>query len=923
MTAINNRRSGGIPDAGIASRLKAYLWVGSLLVAIWGVFAWFIAGHRFDSRATALVGHETQLAEQQADIVARNIDRDLDYLRGILSQLASDDGIRTALLRFGADISPSPLSGEQRKKRWSEDTSLGGLSNALALTGKHLGADMIWLMSASGDCIASSNAGQPESFVGTNYADRAYFLQARQGKAGRQYAVGRKTGVPGLFFSYPVTVEGRFVGVVAVKRDLPRLAFWVDQADAFVADEHGVIIIAHDTRLLMRALPGASVATLPETETLSRYKRKTFLPLRLRFWGEPRFPALRRLDHEQQPLVLATRNVANADIDVFVVRRLTDFVAFEQERNWLFLLLALAGTLLIATVSGTILYLRTNQHARRTLAAHKKRLDEAQRISHVGNWELDLVSGTLLWSDEIYRIFEIDPDRFGASYEAFLQRVHPEERDRVGRAYSASVKNRQPYEIIHRLLFPDGRIKYVQEHCETFYDKQGKPLRSAGTVQDVTERVAAEERTRLAAQEIEDLYEHAPCGYHSLDQNGIFIRINLTELEWLDYSRDEVIGKLRFTDLLAPGSLQTFADNFPRFKETGFVHDLEFEMLRKDGSTLWVLLNAAAIYDDEHRYVSNRSTVFDITERKGIERALRESEERFRDILEYAPIGMAVVSLEGRFLRVNQALCNIVGYTREALEQLTFQEITHPDDLDADLANAQSLLNGEIHTYQMEKRYLRNNGQAVWVQLTGSLLRDAMDAPQHFIAQIEDISERKERQEHFRQLAYYDPLTGLPNRRLLMDRLNLALAQARRYRRALAVMFMDLDRFKQINDTWGHDVGDELLRGVATRLEACVRSGDTVSRQGGDEFVIVLPEISHPQDAALVAENILAVLSEPILVQGHELRITTSIGIAIYPTDGPDDAMELMKKADTAMYAAKKAGRNGYRFHDHAPEAEA
>jgi diguanylate cyclase (GGDEF)-like protein len=157
-------------------------------------------------------------------------------------------------------------------------------------------------------------------------------------------------------------------------------------------------------------------------------------------------------------------------------------------------------------------------------------------------------------------------------------------------------------------------------------------------------------------------------------------------------------------------------------------------------------------------------------------------------------------------------------------------------------------------------------------------------------------------------------LTDLPNRRLLLDRLNQALAHAERHQRSLAVMFMDIDHFKNINDTLGHDVGDELLRVVAARLNTCVRSEDTIARQGGDEFVIVLSEISNPQNAATVAEKIIATMRRPIFIQGRELKITSSIGIAFYPVQGTDDAVALMKKADIAMYAVKEAGRNGYRF---------
>lgn len=235
--------------------------------------------------------------------------------------------------------------------------------------------------------------------------------------------------------------------------------------------------------------------------------------------------------------------------------------------------------------------------------------------------------------------------------------------------------------------------------------------------------------------------------------------------------------------------------------------------------------------------------------RRESERALRESEERFRNTLEHAPIGIMAASLNGRFIEVNQAICDLLGYSREELLKLSFMDITHPDDKEKTRENVRKLLDGEI------------------------------------------------------------------GGRLQMNRLEQALVQAKRHGRSLAVMFLDLDRFKEINDTLGHDVGDELLRIMAARLETCVRGGDTVSRQGGDEFVIVLPEIARQQDATLVAEKILKLLSDPVAIQGRGMKITTSIGIAVYPDDCADDATSLMKKADIAMYRAKEAGRNTFRFY--------
>lgn len=329
------------------------------------------------------------------------------------------------------------------------------------------------------------------------------------------------------------------------------------------------------------------------------------------------------------------------------------------------------------------------------------------------------------------------------------------------------------------------------------------------------------------------------------------------------------------------------------------------------GAPIYSAVSAVPLF--KNNMVVGAVVVFDdISERRNIEQALRASEKSFREIIEYAPIGMAIVALTGRFTTVNQTLCNIVGYTSEELKRLTFQEITHADDLSTDLAYVQQLIEGKIDTYQMEKRYIRKDKGIVWIQLSCSVFRDDDRQPQYFTAQIEDITERKQRADAMQQDAYFDTLTALPNRKLLMDRLQHALAQAQRYQRAMALLFVDLDYFKTINDTLGHDVGDSVLKESAVRLLACVRSMDTVARLGGDEFVIVLSEISDVNDAEIVAEKILSKFALPMQVSDQQVLIGTSIGIALRTGDTDSNIKQLMKQADMAMYQAKASGRNRY-----------
>jgi len=438
----------------------------------------------------------------------------------------------------------------------------------------------------------------------------------------------------------------------------------------------------------------------------------------------------------------------------------------------------------------------------------------------------------------------------------------------------------------------------------------------------------------------------------------------------------------------------------------------------------------------------------DAAERLAVDGAPRESEKRFRDTFEHAAVGIAHVGLDGRWLRINRKLCDILGYSREELQTLTFQDITHSEDVATDLALARKCLAGEIDDYRMEKRYLRKDGGLVWAELTVALVRSEDGAPDYFISVIEEIDQRKHDQaaleqanslyqgliEHMRdgvaiydavddgadfvfaafnpaaarsarisadqvigrsvrevfpkveaiglfavfrrvyrsgqaeshsttlyedervamwvenyvfklpsgevvavfadvseqkaaeqallqsqasleQMAYYDPLTGLPNRRLLLDRLGQAIAVADRTGTSLAVCYLDLDDFKPVNDRLGHAAGDALLQVVAQRLRTVIRASDTVSRWGGDEFTLLLTGLAGTTEGEESVTRILHAIAAPYQVDEHRLTLSASVGVAVYPLNEVNGDT-LLRNADHAMYLAKQRGRNGYEFFD-------
>lgn len=298
---------------------------------------------------------------------------------------------------------------------------------------------------------------------------------------------------------------------------------------------------------------------------------------------------------------------------------------------------------------------------------------------------------------------------------------------------------------------------------------------------------------------------------------------------------------------------------------------------------------------------------------------LEQREAQLRSFYEFDLVGLTITSPEKGWIQINKCLCDMLEYSEQELRTMTWAQLTHPDDLAEGVAQFNKMLAGEIDGYSLEKRFISRTGKIIPTHLVARCVRKANGEIDFVLAMVEDISERKAAAKEIENLAFYDTLTSLPNRRLLLDRLKQALALAARSCRGGALLFIDLDNFKNLNDTLGHDTGDLLLKQVAQRLLSCVREEDTVARIGGDEFVILLAQLSEqPEEAAsqtkLVALKILTTLNHPYQLDNFEYRNTPSIGASLFSQQ--DSSEDLMRQADIAMYQAKKAGRNAFRFFD-------
>ena len=557
---------------------------------------------------------------------------------------------------------------------------------------------------------------------------------------------------------------------------------------------------------------------------------------------------------------------------------------------------------------------RAMQYARelnRELSFSEERAKNAIAASNTAIWDFDLQTGKVHLSESWSKMRGGDFLPTDTTIRELSDLVPETEQQSVRNAIVLAAKgqNASAYRVIHRVRRFDGAYIWVRSEGRVVErTADGMALRMVGTNQDITEKKLADDALERTLMEVEDLYDHAPCGYHSLDAEGVIVKMNNTELQWLGYSREEVTGRKKLTDFLTPSSVGIFQDRFPEFKKLGFIRDLELEVSGKDGVIRNWLVNSTAIYDANGDFSMTRSSVFDISNRKKMQEKIAMAETNLRAIIDNVPFLIWMKDTEGRFVTVNRAFLESTGLKN-------MDEIVGKTDLDlwpAELADKYRADDIEIMNKRMQKQTEERSmdqGMATWVETTKTPVISVDGTLLGIAGFARDITSIKLSQEQVQHLAHHDTLTGLPNRTLLNDRLRQALATARRDKSRLALIFLDLDKFKPINDTYGHHIGDLVLKAASKRMQECVRESDTVARFGGDEFMVLLPEIGGEHDARGVAEKIRQALSRPFHIAEHQFEISSSLGIAIYPQHGKNE-IQLIKCADMAMYYAKSAGRN-------------
>ena len=486
--------------------------------------------------------------------------------------------------------------------------------------------------------------------------------------------------------------------------------------------------------------------------------------------------------------------------------------------------------------------------------------------------------------------------------------THPEDRARIREQIRRAAREGQRFAVQYRIQTADGETRWVLERGITVPDEEGRVV-IEGFIEDVTPRQATLDALAHSELRYRHIFEYASEGIFQTTREGRYLAANPALARLYGYATpDELMADLSDIEsrlYVDPERRRSFRHLMAMHGE---VINFESEVRRRDGSCIWISENAHTVLGPQGEFICYEGTVQDISERKRNDEHLRLLATVFSNSNE----AIIVTDAENRIVATNQAFTKLTGYSQEEVlgqnPRILSAGITLPDvyrDMWACLE--------QTGAWQGELWDRRRDGEAYPKWLSISLVRDAAGQVQNYIGNFIDISEMKASEERIRHLAHHDTLTNLPNRFSLNEKLEQAVGLCQRTGMSLALMLIDLDRFKAINDTLGHHVGDELLIQVAKRLSATVRTSDIVARLGGDEFVVVLPDGADATDAAHVADKIVRAISAPYLINGQEQRTSPSIGICLYPDDATEIG-DLLKNADVAMYHAKAKGRGNFQF---------
>jgi len=541
------------------------------------------------------------------------------------------------------------------------------------------------------------------------------------------------------------------------------------------------------------------------------------------------------------------------------------------------------------------------QSALKKLKARENVYKKLEEISGLGSWEVDFTNGTAVWSDRSFEIYGYKPQEFTPTSETFFEHALPEYKEAAKKLLEEMVQTKEVRTFYAKIRRKDGKIIDIILSGQFIDDNGSQKL--LGTTQDITEYI----RLQQEAQELLNILEKSGHEIFIIDAHYNYMYVNEGAIAKLGYSKQEFL------------SMNVFDINPYLSKKTA--NEIHEELLKKQ---VGVLNRSIHRTKDGKEYPvqsylqsikfkgKDAVIVFDTDISSLVELEKKQKEQA--KILQTINVGVISTDLDGNVIEQNKAVETILGYKKiDNINQIYrdgYQEV---------------LTQMQQYSYesaiQMNVTFQKANGVYIICELSLTQLKDENDQLYGIVWLFQDITDKRFQeqllQEQAQQLKYqatHDALTGLPNRALFHDRLRQAMHYAVRYKKKFALLFVDLDRFKHLNDSYGHQFGDLVLLEIAKRLRSAIRQEDTLARLGGDEFTIILQHIEKKEDVSKIAQKIINALQEVMIINNHQVYTSVSIGISIYPDDSTDET-NLIKYADSAMYKAKEEGRNQYKFY--------
>lgn len=523
--------------------------------------------------------------------------------------------------------------------------------------------------------------------------------------------------------------------------------------------------------------------------------------------------------------------------------------------------------------------------------------DEAQILTHLGNWEWDITKGSLHWSDEIYRIFGLEPQSTMPTYEKFNSFIHPDDRTYVSDNIDLALKGIAPYHVVHRIVTPQNELKHVRERGQVHCDKEGNPVRMLGTVQDITSEMNIQLDLKKSEDKFKILTENSYMGVLVHDEQIYYVNPQLSKMS--GFSREELL-EMDIIELFVVEDYQKLQKTLRR-RETGEKFTKQYDDVQMrcfDG-----LLKTVSVYsmtiEYEDRYVA-LSNIIDVTD-------IRKAEEQIQtlsQIVEQTDDIIKMTDTDGVLTYVNDAFVANSGYTRRQVigKKPTFLKSgKHEDSFYSELW--ETITQGNVFKAVLINR--KKDGSLYHEEQTITPILNKNNEIIGYVSMGKDISERIKMEEKLSLLATTDKLTGINNRHRFEELFSSEIIRSQRYTKAMGIIMFDVDRFKSINDTYGHDVGDYVLKTISDVIQFNIRQTDIFARWGGEEFIILTPE-TIGKDVEHLAEKLRHALEQYSFETVG--MVTASFGVTLY--QDKETKEEMLKRVDQAMYQAKQDGRN-------------